>query len=175
MIKKILLVILVIIVGILIFAATRPNEFSVQRSVTIQASPEAIFPHLSNFHAWEAWSPRAKMDPNMQTSYSTNDSGVGATYAWEGNSKVGQGKMEYTQVSEPNRVEVKLEFLKPFKAQNRVEFTIVPNGDVSIVNWLMDGPSPYLSKLIGVFYSMDSMIGKDFEKGLADLKRVSES
>jgi uncharacterized protein YndB with AHSA1/START domain len=174
MLKKIALVVVVLLVALLAYAATRPDTLHVQRAATVNAPPEAIFPLITDFHRWTAWSPYEKRDPAMTRTYSGAAQGKGAVYEWEGNSEVGQGRMEITDTSDPSRVTIKLDFIKPFEGHNVAEFALVPQGGTTTVTWSMDGPSPYLGKLIGVFVNMDTMIGKDFETGLANLKTAAE-
>ncbi len=174
MFKRIAIFLVLAIVGILVFAATKPDTFRVQRSTTIKASPDKVFALVNNLHSWEAWSPWEKMDLSMKKSYSGPESGKGAAYEWDGNDKVGKGKMEITNADVPNEVHMKLHFMKPFEAQNDVDFTFDGKGDSTEVIWAMHGPSPFFSKLMQVFMSMDSMIGKDFEAGLANLKALAE-
>ena len=152
----------------------RPDDFSVQRSASIKAPPEKIYPMLADFRQWPAWSPWEKLDPDMKRTLSGPASGPGATYAWQGSSKVGAGRMEIKQVTAPTKVEIQLDFIKPFEGHNVTDFTLVPRGDATEVTWLMRGPAPFVSKLMGVFVDMDKMIGKDFEAGLANLKAASE-
>jgi len=173
MLKKIAVVVVVLIAGVLVFAATRPDTFRVQRSASIKAPPEKISAVLSDFHGWQAWSPWEKMDPAMKRSFSGAEKGKGAAYAWEGNGQVGQGRMEITDAA-PSRVALDLDFIKPFEAHNKVVFTLAPKGDATEVNWAMQGPVPYPAKIVHVFMDMDSMVGKDFEAGLANLKKASE-
>lgn len=173
MIKIIVIVSVVAVAAVLIFAATRPDTFSVQRAASIKAPPEKIFAALSDFQRWEAWSPWEKMDPAMKRSYSGAPKGKGAAYAWEGNSKVGQGRMEITQAA-PTRVAMNLDFVKPFEAHNQVEFTLQPKGDATEVTWSMVGPVPYFAKILHVFMDMDGMVGGQFESGLANLKTLTE-
>ena len=173
MLKKILIVIGVAIAGILIFAATKPDVFRVQRSASIKAPPEKISAALADFKGWEAWSPWEKMDPAMKRSYSGAAKGKGAVYAWEGNGKVGQGRMEITDVA-PSRVALDLDFVKPFEAHNKVVFALAPKGDATEVSWSMVGPVPYFAKIMHVFVDMDRMVGGQFETGLANLKTVVE-
>jgi len=173
MLKKIAVVVVVLIAGVLVFAATKPDTFRVQRSASIKAPPEKIAAVLGDFHAWQAWSPWEKMDPAMKRSYSGAEKGKGAAYAWEGNGKVGQGRMEITDAA-PSRVALNLDFIKPFEAHNKVVFTLTPKGDATEVNWAMQGPVPYMAKIVHVFMDMDSMVGKDFEAGLANLKTITE-
>ncbi|HMH19269.1 MAG TPA: SRPBCC family protein [Burkholderiales bacterium] len=175
MLKTIAIAVVVLIATVLVFAATKPDTFSVERSTSIKAPPEKIFPLLNDFRRWDAWSPWEKKDPAMKRTYSAQTSGKGAEYAWEGNKDVGQGRMEIAESAPPSRVAIKLDFLKPFETHNRVEFTLEPKGDSTSVTWAMQGPAPYVSKLMQVFVSMDKLIGKDFETGLANLKAAAET
>ena len=174
MFTKIALVLVVLIGAVLAFAATRPDTMHVQRSATIKAPPDRIFPLINDFHTWSSWSPYEKLDPAMKKVYSGAPSGKSAVYEWEGNSAAGQGRMEITDTAPPSRIAIKLDFIKPFAGHNVAAFALVPQGDETTVTWTMDGPSPYLAKLMGVFVNMDTMIGKDFETGLANLKVIAE-
>lgn len=174
MFKKIALAVVVLVAAVLLFAATRPDSFRVQRSTSIKAPAEKIFPLIADFHAWGAWSPWEKLDPTMKRTHSGAPSGKGAVYAWDGNNEVGAGRMEIAEVSAPSKLSIKLDFSRPMEGHNTAEFTLVPKGDASEVTWAMFGPNPYLSKLIGLFLDMDKMIGKDFETGLANLKALAE-
>jgi hypothetical protein len=170
------IIVVVAIVAVLAFAATRPNDFSVQRSIAIRAEPAKIYPLLVDFSRWPAWSPWEKLDPTMKRTLSGSASGPGAVYAWEGSSKVGAGRMEVKEAVASSKVVIQLDFLRPFKAHNITDFTLVPRSDATTdVKWLMRGPSPFVSKLMGVFVDMDKMIGKDFEAGLANLKAAVET
>lgn len=174
MLKKFAAAVVVLIAAVLVVAATRPNSFRVQRSTSIKAPAEKIFPLLADFHAWSAWSPWEKLDPAMKRTHSGEASGKGAAYAWDGNNSVGAGRMEIAEITPPSKLTIKLDFSKPLEGHNTAEFTLVPKGEVTEVTWAMFGPSPYLSKLIGLFLNMDSMIGGNFETGLANLKGLAE-
>ncbi len=174
MLKKIAIVIVVLIAAVLVYAATRPDTFRVERSASVKAPPDKVFAVLSDFKQWGAWSPWEKKDPAMKRTFGATTSGKGAHYAWEGNKEVGKGSMEIVDATPPTRLTLKLDFLDPFEAHNNVEFALTPAGDSTTVKWAIYGPMPYMSKVISVFCSMDSMIGKDFEEGLANLKRVVE-
>jgi uncharacterized protein YndB with AHSA1/START domain len=174
MVKKIVIAIVVLIAVILIFAATKPDTFNVQRAASIKAPPEKIFAVLNDFQKWSTWSPWEKKDPAMKRTFSAATSGKGAKYAWEGNKEVGKGSMEIAESLPPSRLSIKLDFIEPFEGHNIVEFKLEPKGDSTNVSWTMHGPMPFISKVISVFCSMDSMIGKDFEAGLANLKAVAE-
>lgn len=175
MIKKVLLGVLILVVVILGYAATRPDSFTVERKIKINAPSDKIYGYIIEFNNWSAWSPWAKLDPAMKLTMSSPSAGKGATYAWVGNSDVGEGKMEITDAVPTNKVVINLDFLKPIESVGNVTtFTLGPVGPSTEVTWTMTGPSPYVSKLMGVFVSMDKMIGKDFETGLTQLKAVSE-
>ena len=174
MFKKISLLALGIIVGVLIVAAMKPDEFRVERSIVIQAPAEKIFPLINDLRAFSTWSPYDKIDPAMQRSYSGPSSGVGAVYAWEGNDEVGKGRMEITHSTPSSSVLIQLDFLAPMEAHNTAAFTLAPEGNGTKVSWAMFGPAPFLTKIITVFFSMDSMVGDQFSKGLANLKTLAE-
>ena len=171
---KIAIILAVLIAGILIFAATRPDTFRIERSTTINAPPEKIYPNINGFHPWEAWSPWEKIDPAVKRSYSGADSGKGAVYAWQGNKDIGQGRMEIVESTPSSNVVIKIDFIKPFEAHNTIEFTLERQGDGAKVTQAMYGPSPFVSKLMGLFCSMDKMVGQKFEEGLASLKVIAE-
>ncbi len=173
MLKTAAIVLVVIVIAILIFAATRPATFHVERSTMIAATPEKISPFVNDFHNWNQWSPWAKLDPDMRVSYSGAPAGQGAIYEWEGNSKVGKGRMEIL-AAEPTVTSIKLDFLSPFASHNQSNFVLQPQGSATRVTWTMDGPNTFASKLMSVFVSMDKMIGKDFDTGLSQLKSAAE-
>ncbi len=172
--KIIALVVAVLIAGVLAYAATKPDTFRVQRTVTIQAPPEKIFPLINELPRWKEWSPYEKKDPAMKRTFSGPAGGKGASYAWEGNNEVGQGRMEIAETTPPSKVIIDLHFLKPFEGRNTAEFTLDRKGEATNVTWSMYGPAPYLTKLISTFCNMDSMIGDDFAAGLASLKALAE-
>jgi hypothetical protein len=163
---------------VLILAATKPDTFRVQRATTVKAPPEKIFPLINDFHQWGTWSPYENKDPAMKRSYSGAASGKGAAYAWDGNKSVGSGRMEILDTSAPSKIVIKLDFFTPFEGHNTAEFTMLPQGDATNmttnVTWLMHGPSPFMGKIMHVFINMDRMVGKDFEIGLANLKKITE-
>ena len=174
MLKIIAIGIVVLIAGILVFAATKPDRFRIQRAASIKAPPEKVFTLINDFNRWAAWSPWEKKDPAMKRTFGAATTGTGAVYAWEGNKNVGQGRMEIAESDPPSKVSIKLDFVKPFQAHNTVEFTLAPKGDATNVTWAMQGDTPYLAKIIHIFIDMDSMVGKDFEAGLASLKAIAE-
>ena len=168
-----LITLVVLIAGLCAYATTRPDSFRLERSIVIAASPEKILPLIANFHRWAEWSPFEKIDPTMTRTFGGQPSGVGATYGWAGTGKAGAGRMEITGQT-PESVTIKLDFSKPFEAHNIAEFTVRPEGGGTRVTWAMHGPSPFITKLITIFVSMDRMVGKDFEAGLASMKQVAE-
>jgi uncharacterized protein YndB with AHSA1/START domain len=167
--------IVILIAAFLGVAAARPNSFRVQRTTTIQAPPDRIFELINDFHRWGSWSPYEKLDPAMKKTYSGAASGKGAVYEWAGNSKAGEGRMEITDTSPGSRVTIKLDFLKPFEGHNTAEFTLEPKGGSTNVTWATFGPQPFVVKVMTIFISMDKLLGKEFEAGLANMKAVAES
>ena len=167
-------VLVVVVAAILIYAATKPNQFRVQRSLAIKAPAEKNYGQIVDFKAWRAWSPYEKKDPDMKRTLSGASSGKGAVYEWDGNKNVGAGRMEVIEASAPSIVKIKLDFPKPFEGHNTAEFTMIPSGDTTNVTWAMYGPSPFMMKVMGTFMNMDKMIGDDFAVGLATLKAVAE-
>lgn len=153
---------------------TDGKTYTVQRSTTVQAPPGRLFEQVVDFHRWPAWSPWEDLDPEMRRTYGGPERGVGSTYAWSGNRKAGQGRMEITAADDPTRVVVALDFLKPFRSSSVTTFTFAPDGDGTRVTWTMAGPRTLALKVMGIFTSMDKLVGKDFEKGLARLKGVAE-
>ena len=174
MLKKIAIVVAVLVAGVLAFATTKPDTFHVERAATIQAPPEKVYAQLANFRNWSAWSPWDKLDPEMKRKQSGAPEGVGAVYEWEGNSEVGKGRMEILEADPSTGVTIKLDFLEPMEAHNTARFALTPEGSGTKVVWSMDGPCDYMSKVMQVFVSLDSMVGPDFEKGLANLKAEAE-
>jgi hypothetical protein len=171
---KIILIAVVVIAAILIYAAFKPDVFRVERNALIHAAPDKLFPHINDLRNWAAWSTWEKMDSQMKKSYSTNSVGQGATYEWEGNKKVGHGRMTIAESVTTSKVVIQLDFITPFEAHNMADITLQPQGNSTLVTWAMYGPSPFISKLFSVFISMDKMIGKDFEDSLTNLKTVVE-
>lgn len=174
MLKKLAIAVIVILAVILGMAAMQPDTFTVTRSITIQAPPEKIIPLVNDFRNWQSWSPWEKLDPEMQRTFSGAASGTGAVYAWQGNRDVGEGRMEITGQELPFKVTVKLEFVEPLPSSNVTEFALVPKGNLTTVNWTMTGPMLFVTKIMSVFTSMDKMVGRDFDKGLAQMKAVAE-
>jgi hypothetical protein len=174
MLKKIAIGVVAILVIILGLAAMKPDTFTVKRVVSIKAPPEKIAALITDFHQWSSWSPWEHLDPAMKRTFTGAASGKGAVYEWEGNKDVGKGRMEILDAASPIKTVIKLDFLQPFESHNTTEFTMLPQGETTTVSWDMSGPMPFISKIMSVFMSMDAMIGKDFEKGLSNLKTVAE-
>jgi hypothetical protein len=173
MLTCILIGLAVVIVGILIAAARKPNTVHYERSTLINASPEKILPHITDFRKWMAWSPWEKLDPNMERDHSGAAQGIGAKYAWRGNSKAGAGTMEVLEAG-TDGVKIDLRFVKPFKSDCITRFHFSTQNNGTMVRWTMDGPNSFMGKIFSLFMNMDKMIGKDFETGLAGLKAEAE-
>lgn len=167
-------IVVVAIVAVLAYAATRPDELRVARSTLIRAPAEKIFPIVDDLRRWSAWSPWERKDPAMKRTFSGADRGKGAAYAWDGNRAVGSGRMEIVESTPPSKIAIKLDFIRPFEGHNTAIYTFVPEADATRLTWSMLGPSPFAAKVMGVFVDMDKMIGKDFEAGLANLKAAAE-
>jgi hypothetical protein len=169
----VVLVVVIAVAGVLIYAATKPDSFRVERSISIKAPPDKIMARVADLRGWTAWSPYEKKDPGMKRTYAGAPAGKGAIYEWDGNKEVGHGRMEILEAT-PSKVVIKLDFVTPFEAHNTAEFTARPNGEGTAVTWAMYGPSPYVAKVMQTVMNMDRMIGKDFEAGLQSLKSVAE-
>jgi len=171
----ILLIILAIVAVLAVIIASQPPAFRITRSATIAAPPEAVFPQVNDLRKWEAWSPWAKMDPDCKMTFEGPAAGTGASYAWAGNNKVGEGHMLITESKPAELILMKLDFLKPMKATNVTEFTFKPEGGRTVVTWTMSGTNNFMGKAFGLIVNCDKMIGGQFEKGLADMKALVEA
>ena len=150
------------------------DTFRVERTTTVNAPAAKIYPFIDDFHRWTTWSPYEKLDPAMRRTYAGAQSGRGAVYEWDGDNRAGAGRMEITDATAPSNITIKLDFSRPFEGHNTAEFSLVPAGDGTAVTWAMHGPSPFVAKLMSLFFSFDKLVGKDFETGLANLKAVAE-
>jgi uncharacterized protein YndB with AHSA1/START domain len=175
MLKGIAVILALAIAGILTYTAMQPDSFTYSRSIVINAPAEKVFPYINDFKSWTSWSPYEKKDLTMKRMYGATTIGEGATYAWDGNDEVGAGRMMITETNEPSRILIRLEFMRPFAAVNSAEFMLRPVDFGTEVSWVMSGPATFVSKIMCLFFDVDAMIGKDFDAGLAELKRVSEA
>jgi hypothetical protein len=167
-------VLVVLLAAFAVVVAMQPSELRVERSATLPAAPAEVFAQVNDFHNWEAWSPWAKLDPACKNSFEGPSSGVGAVFKWSGNSEVGEGSMTITE-SKPNElVRLNLDFVRPFEGHDKVEFTFKPEGDQTRATWTMVGQKNFVCKGIGLFMSMDKMLGGQFEEGFANMKAVLE-
>ena len=175
MILKIAIALLVTVVCILLFAATRPSTFRIQRSLSIAAPSRRIFDLINDFHRWPQWAPQDTEDPSMKRTYSGAASGAGAVSEWKGKGSTGSGQMEITESRSPARVEIRTTFVKPFEAKNLNVFTLEPERAETRVTWSMQGSNLYFKKLMGLFTNMDRLLGRHFEVGLKNLRRLAET
>jgi uncharacterized protein YndB with AHSA1/START domain len=160
--------------GVYLLAALQPDTFRIERSASIKAPPDKIFPYLNDFHRWTVWSPWEKMDPGMTRTYGPASSGKGALYSWDGSGKVGRGSMQIVESVPPSKLTLALDFARPMEAHNVVDFTLQPEGDATKVTWKMAGETPFAGKIFHLFVDMDKMVGNDFDTGLANLKAAAE-
>jgi uncharacterized protein YndB with AHSA1/START domain len=175
MLPVILIVIAAVVVTLLVVVAMQPEGFRIARSATIAAAPAEVFPQVNDFHRWDQWSPWAKIDPAMKTTYEGPATGEGSSYSWSGNNKVGAGKMTVLKCQPPQRILIQLEFLRPMKVTNTAEFTFEPKDRSTVVTWAMTGKKNFMAKAFHLVVNMDKMLGGEFDKGLAQLKAVVES
>ncbi len=165
-----------IIAGIvLVFAATRPSTFRVQRSIEIDAPPATVFALINDFHHWRRWAPQDKEDMSMQRTYSGAANGRGAISDWQSRGSAGMGRMSITESVSSTKISVKTDFVKPFAAHNTNDFILEPAGNGTRVTWTMHGTNLYLMKVMGIFVNMDRVMGKHFEAGLRNLKTLAEA
>jgi uncharacterized protein YndB with AHSA1/START domain len=169
------ILLIVLIAAVFIIAASRPDTFRVQRRTSIKAPPDKVFALINDFRYWKSWSPWENMDHTMKKTHSGASNGKGAVYEWEGNRKVGKGRMEIIESSPYSRILIQLDFIKPFEGHNMAEFSLKAERGSTIVTWAMYGPNPYMAKLMGLFSDMNNMIGRDFESGLAAMKHAAEN
>jgi uncharacterized protein YndB with AHSA1/START domain len=169
-----LFLLIIVVAAILFYASTKPDSFRVERSTIINAPPEKVFSIINDFHAWEAWSPWEKLDPNVKRSYGGPTSGVGSKYAWEGNKQLGSGEMELMESVPYSHIGINIHFIKPFDARNKVDFDLVAQGSGTKVTHAMHGPNPFTSKLMSLVFNMEKMVGPKFEEGLASIKAIAE-
>ncbi len=172
---KILIALAAIAVVLVVIVATRPSEFRVARTARIAASAPVVFAQVNDFHKWEAWSPWAKLDPAMKQAYEGAPAGTGAVYTWAGNKEVGEGRMTLTESRPSELIKIELEFVKPFATTSTAEFTFKPEGDHTLVTWSMTGQNNFIAKAVHLFMDMDTMVGGQFENGLAQMKSVAEA
>lgn len=159
---------------LLAYATTRPDEFRIERRLRIDASPDKLWPLIGELRAFNRWNPYERKDPLIKGSYSGPPTGVGSRYAWESD-KVGVGSLEITGQQLGKAIQMKLDFIKPFEAHNQAEFRLIPHADGSTeVIWTMHGPSNFISKVMGVVFNMDKMVGRDFEDGLSNLQQLAK-
>lgn len=168
-------ILVVAVAGTLGYAATQPDSFRIERSTAIKAPTEKIYAILSDFRRSVEWSPFEKTDPDMKRTFSGAERGKGAVYEWDGDSNAGAGRLEIVETAEPSKLVLTLDFERPMEARNKVEYTLEPQGDATTVTWAMYGPTPFVSKVMCLFFDMDKMVGGEFEKGLASLKTLAEA
>jgi uncharacterized protein YndB with AHSA1/START domain len=173
MIRKAAIVFALLLAALLATAYAQPDQFTVTRTRTIAAAPERVFAELVSFRNWARWSPWEKLDPQMKKEFSGPPSGPQAAYHWVGNDDVGEGRMTILSVTPNQRVEIRLEFLKPFAATNQTIFSLTPAGEKTEVTWEMRGNQAFMMKVFSLFMNMDKTVGADFEKGLAGLEQAA--
>ncbi len=175
MIKKILGVVMAVVVLFLIYIALQSPDFTISRSTKVNAPPEKVFAQVNDFHAWDAWSPWAKLDPNSKVTFSGPDAGKDAVFTWAGNNQVGEGRMTITESKPSELILIKLDFLKPFEATNRTEFTFKPEDEQTVVTWTMTGQNNFVGRMFCTLMNMQKQLAGEFDKGLAAMKQIAEA
>ena len=175
MLKKLGIAAVLLLVVLAIAIATRPAEYRISRSASIDAPAATVYGQVADFHRWKAWSPWEKLDPAMQTTYAGTNGAPGATYAWKGNDKVGEGRMTLVEARPSQALGIRVEFLKPFASVSTTRFDFAPQGRATQATWTMEGRNGFTGKAFSLVMNMDKMVGGDFERGLAQLKSVSEA
>lgn len=174
MLTYVVIGVVVLIAAFVILAAMQPSVFRITRSAHIQAPASAVFEQVNDLRKWDAWSPWAKLDPDMKTTYSGPRSGTGASQAWIGNKNVGEGSMTITDSVPDSRIGIRLDFIRPFTCTNEVEFSFQPDGDGTLVTWAMTGHNKFINKAVCLVMNMDKMCGGQFEQGLSAMKDLVE-
>ncbi len=173
---KILGILVVVGIGtVLVLASFQPDTFRVQRSVVVDAPPEKVFPLVDDFKRWTRWSPWEKLDPDMKRTFGATTAGKGATYDWDGSGKAGAGRMEIVASHPSSAIDIALHFVRPLENDAKATFRFSPQGDGTLVTWTMESPSPFLAKVMHVFFDAEEMVGDDFARGLAALKALAEN
>jgi uncharacterized protein YndB with AHSA1/START domain len=175
MLKRVLLAVVAVVALFAVYVALQPSAYRIERTAIIVAPPSAVFAEVNDFHNWEAWSPWAKLDPNAKATFDGASSGEGAVFHWSGNSEVGQGSMTLTESKPDERIRIRVDFVEPFADTNTSEFTFKPDGARTVVTWATFGEQGFIGKAICLFMNPEKMIGGQFEKGLANLKTVTEA
>lgn len=168
-------VVVALVAALVIRVITRPDSMKIERSAVIDAPPERVYSLLVNFRQWKRWSPWEELDPAMERTFSGAEQGKGSVYAWSGNRKAGEGRMEIITAEPPHHLRLHIVFLKPFKAENTIDFTLTPQNGETQVRWSMEGQNTLGSKVMQSVVNMDRLVGRDFERGLANLRTEAES
>jgi hypothetical protein len=175
MLKIILISLAIVVAALAGVISTRPSTFTLQRTATIQAPADIPFAMVNDFHRWGEWSPWEKLDPNQSRTFTGANAGLDSVYEWSGNDKVGKGRMTIEESKPSELVRIRLEFLEPWEANNTTTFSFMPTGDGVTVTWKMEGRNTFMGKAFSLVMDMDSMVGKDFESGLANMKKAAEA
>lgn len=175
MLKIVGIILLVLLGALLLMASRQPDTFAIERSVIVSAPPVAIYPRIADLRQWDTWSPYEKLDPRMKKVFNGTPGAAGSSYYWSGTAKVGEGTITVRELMPPSKVTMQLDMLKPIEGHNVVEFNLEPTNGGTRVTWAMRGANSFLSRIAGVFMNMDTMIGNDFEDGLASLKTQVET
>ena len=114
-------VLALVITAALAFIATCPAKYRIERSAQIDARPDVVFSIINDLRRWDEWSPYDNRDPNMKKTFEGASLGPGASYCWNGNNQVGEGRLTTVEGKPGELVSMKLEFSRPFQWRKRGE------------------------------------------------------
>jgi effector-binding domain-containing protein/uncharacterized protein YndB with AHSA1/START domain len=170
------IVIAVIALIVIVLGLVGAKTYNVHREIVINAPAETVYKTASHYENFPQWSPWQHLDPNMKTNIEGTDGTVGAKYSWVGNNKAGAGAMTLTKLEENKTIGQDLDFEKPFKSHATTYMNFEPADGGTKVTWGMMGESGFVSRvMMTLMGGMDKMIGPDYEKGLANLKSLTEA
>lgn len=175
--KRIGLGLLILIAILCIYVAFLPSTFKVERSILVNASEDVVWNGINKLENFKLWNPWLLRDTATETTISGNDGEIGATFAWNSKSnEVGSGQMTISSVEAMKRSDYALKFLKPFESSSNVSMSMEKAEGGFKVTWTMSGEQGFLEKLIMLAMGgMDGAVGKDFEAGLQNLKKMCEN
>ncbi len=173
LLKFLLYTALGIVALLVILGLFAKKDYHIERSIEIDAPQAMIYDYVRYFKNFDQWSPWTALDPEMTSTVSGPDGQVGAMHTWKGNDKVGEGRQTITAIA-ADRIDIKTEFIEPFAGTSPTWFKFEPAGTKTKVSWAFDMHAPFPLNGLMMFTDVDAGVGKDYEMGLENLKRVLE-
>jgi hypothetical protein len=177
---KAILIILIVLAGVvallLIIALFVRKAYSIEHEITIRKSRQKVYDYIKLLKNQDNFSVWATMDPGMKKEYRGTDGTVGFVSAWDSNNKnVGKGEQEIVKITEGERIDFIIRFIRPFESLARSYMTTESvSADQTTVKWGFDSEMKYPMNLMLLFMDMEKLVGKDLSTGLANLKGVLE-